>query len=221
MVEPEPNSAEPSTDAEIAGDLSAFAGMTGAFYRGEVERAVSWRGRLDQTTNWAVVLVAAILTWVFSSPDHPHSVVLIGIFGVVAFLVMEARRYREYDVWRRRVRILQADLLAEMYDPSGSGDENWRSELSSDLRTPTFSISLREALVHRLRRSYLSLLLLMLAAWIARITLLETNESWRATASILGVPGEIVAALVGGFYLVVIVVTAWSARGSRVKEFYQ
>jgi uncharacterized membrane protein len=212
---------ELNTSEQIADDISAFTGLTSEFYRGEVDRATSWRARLDQTTNWAVVIVAAILTWAFSSPDHPHYVVLIGVFGVTAFLVMEATRYREYDVWRGRVRILQKELLADMYAPDGSGDDDWRTELSSELRNPKFTLSFREAMTHRLRRSYLALLLLLLAAWIARVALLEPDRSWRATASILGVPGEVVTGAVGTFYVVVIALTAWSAREKRVQEFQE
>lgn len=205
----------------IPDDESAFAGLTGEFYRGEVERMASWRGRLDQTTNWAVVVVAAILTWAFSSANNPHYVILIGVFGVAAFLAMEAVRYREYDIWRRRVRILQKDLFAEMYSPDPSGDTGWQTELSEGLRDPRFNISYRQALAHRLRRSYLALLLLLLAAWIARITVFEASETWQQTSSILVIPGELVTGIVVAFYLVALSVAAWTAREGRVREFQE
>ena len=200
-------------------EQDAVAGLTGNFYRGEVERTASWRSRLDQTTNWAVVVVGAILTWAFSSADNPHYVILIGVFGVTAFLVMEANRYREYDVWRNRVRVLQTDLYAEMYSPSSDGGSDWQTALGDDLRNPTFHLTLREALTHRLRRSYLALLLLLLAAWIARITAFETSESWTETASILGISGTAVVATVGLFYVVLVLIAAVSLRGSTVQEF--
>jgi len=200
-------------------DQEAFASLTGEFYRGEVDRTATWRGRLDQTTNWAVVVVAAILTWAFTSADNPHYVILIGVFGVFAFLVMEANRYQEYDVWRNRVRTLQTGLFAEMYAPSSDGGSDWQTVLADDLRDPTLHLTFREALTHRLRRSYLALLLLLLAAWIARITVFEASESWTESASILGISGAIVATVVGLFYAVVILVAAVSLRGSTVQEF--
>ncbi|WP_459193355.1 DUF2270 domain-containing protein [Halosimplex sp. J119] len=199
----------------------AFANLTGDFYRGEVERTASWRGRLDQTTNWAVVVVGAILTWAFSSGDNPHYVILIGVFGVTAFLVMEATRYQEYDVWRNRVRMLQTDLYAEMYAPSSSGDHDWQTPLGEDLRSPEFNLTMREALTHRLRRSYLALLLILLAAWVARVTVYESSQSWTETASILGVSGAVVATIVGLFYAVVVLVAAVSVRGETVMEFQE
>jgi len=200
---------------------SAVASLTGEFYRGEVDRMATWRGRLDQTTNWAVVVVGAILTWAFSSADNPHYVILIGVFGVTAFLTMEAVRYREYDIWRNRVRVLQQDLFAQMYSPDPSAESDWRTELGDELRNPRFEMSFQQALTHRLRRSYLALLLILLAAWIARITVFEASEPWRQTASILTIPGEVVTAVVVVFYVAVIAVAAYSARGGRVQEFQE
>ena len=205
----------------ITSDETSFASLTGEFYRGEVDRMATWRGRLDQTTNWAVVVVAAILTWAFTSPDNPHYVMLIGVFGVSAFLVMEAVRYREYDIWRNRVRILQQDLFAQMYSPDSSLDADWQTEIGEELRDPAFEMSFQDALTHRLRRSYLPLLLLLLAAWVARITAFEASESWRQTASILVIPGELVTGVVVVYYAAIMAVAAWSARGSRVREFQE
>ena len=123
MDDPErhPGAGQDSTGAQIAEELASFTSLVGELYRGEVDRTTTWRARLDQTTNWAVVFVAAILTWAFSSPDHPHFVILIGVFGVSAFLVMEATRYREYDVWRGRVRTLQTELMAEAREGDSRG----------------------------------------------------------------------------------------------------
>ena len=209
----------------IAEDLSTYTTATADFYRGEIDRMTTWRGRLDQTTNWAVVIVAAILTWAFTSPDHPHYVILIGVFGATAFLVMEANRYREYDVWRDRVRALQAGVFADVYAPDGKpgsewpAERDWQTELGEDLRRPTFDISLAEAINHRLRRSYMALLLILLVAWIARITAFEPSESWRETAALFTIPGEFVVGAVAVFYAVAVALTLWSAREERTEEF--
>jgi uncharacterized membrane protein len=208
-----------SIGERIAEDLSAFTVLTTDFYRGEIDRTTTWRARLDQTTNWAVVVVAAILTWAFSGGNRPHYVILIGVFGVSAFLLMEANRYREYDVWRNRVRTLQEELMAEMFAPGDAPDSNWRAELSEDLRNPTFGISFRGALDHRLRRSYLPLLSLLGVAWIARITVYKPQESWPQTASISVLPGEVIVGVVVVFYATLLGLTVWSAHGTRIREF--
>ena len=76
------------------------------FYRGEIQRSNIWRNRLDATTNWAVITGGATLSFVFSSPDNPHFAIPINSILVSIFLFMEARRYRYYEVWANRVRIL-------------------------------------------------------------------------------------------------------------------
>lgn len=211
----------PRPIGQLAPDSAAFTRLISAYYRGEVDRTTAWRKRLDQTTNWAVVLVAAILTWAFSSGDNPHYVVLIGVFGVTAFLLMETHRYREYDVWRRRVRTLQRGLIADTLDPTETDQTAWRTQLSSELRTPVIGLSFYQAFTHRLRRSYLGLLLILFVAWLSRILLFEPTEPWRRTAAIMGIPGESVVVTVGLFYLVIIGLAALSALGTRVREFQQ
>ncbi|WP_226012392.1 DUF2270 domain-containing protein [Halomicrobium salinisoli] len=220
MVDDQPPDGGAGDEHEVRIDdvIEEYEGLAGEFYRGEIDRTSTWRARLDQTTNWAVVVVAAILTWAFTSANNPHFVILIGMFGVAAFLVMEATRYREYDVWRNRVRLLQSGLFAELF--SGKTDApDWREQLGEQLLQPEFNITFRQALTHRLRRSYLALLLLLLAAWFARITVFLPDQDWRQTASIFIIPGEVVVGIVAAFYAVVILIAVWSARESRVQEF--
>jgi len=112
-------------------------------YRGEVHRMTRWRERLDRTTNWAVTVIAAILTWAFSDPTNPHYLVLVGLVT----LGIEAHRYRGFDVWRSRVRLLQQNVWAHGLDPGrGVDDDGWRGKLSEDYRNPTVKIPFEEAL---------------------------------------------------------------------------
>ena len=138
-------------------------------YRGEIHRMKFWRERLDRTTNWAVVVISALLTWSFSSTNTPHYVILIGIATLTVFLVVEARRYRGYDIWRTRVRSLQQNVFAKGLDPSVElSNPNWRTELASDYRQPTLKITTEEAIAHRLRRIYLPLFGLLLVAAVSQ-----------------------------------------------------
>lgn len=208
-----------STGSRIAGDLSAFTEVATDFYRGEIDRATAWRARLDQTTNWAVVVVAAVLTWAFSGENRPHYVILIGVFAVTTFLLMEANRYREYDVWRDRVRTLQTGLIAESLSPGEQPPDSWEAELGDQLRNPRLHISFWEAMNHRLRRSYLALQTVLVLAWIARITAYTSDESWREVAGILFIPGEVVVGVVSLFYASLLALTVWSVQDGRTEEF--
>jgi uncharacterized membrane protein len=161
-----------------------------------------WRERLDQTTYWAIVIMSAILTWTFSSRANPHYILLLGMAALTAFLFIEARRYRGYDLWRGRVRTLQKNVFAYGLDPSaGLDDPDWREKLSQDYRTPTIKITLEESVAHRLRRVYLLLFTIMLSAWVVRIAAFAV-EPWPASASIGRIPGIAVTVAVGVSYLV-------------------
>lgn len=190
---------------------------TAHLYRGEIHRMKFWRERLDRTTNWAVIIISAILTWSFSRPNIPHYIILIGVATLSVFLMIEARRYRGYDIWRSRVRKLQENVFAYGLDPStGLPDPNWRESLSKDYRTPTIKISAEEAIAHRLRRIYLPLFTVLLVAWIVRITAFSP-ETWTTSAAIGMIPGMIVVAIVSVFYLGAIITAlrsrTWHAKG--------
>src|SRR6266404_6975236 len=126
------------------------------FYRGEVQRSNTWRTRLDTTTYWAVITAGATLSFVFSSPSNPHFVIPINSILVAIFLLMEARRYRYYEIWSSRVRVLETGYFASLLDPENTPiDEAWAQHLAADLITPHFTITEWEAIGRRLRRNYL------------------------------------------------------------------
>ncbi len=68
--------------AEAATDPDSFLGILPHFYRGEVSQASGAQDRIDRTTDWAIALLAALLSLVFSSrcsrrnssgPKRPNS----------------------------------------------------------------------------------------------------------------------------------------------------
>ena len=203
---------------EDIGPGSAMAHL----YRGEIHRMTLWRERLDRTTNWAVIVMAAVLTWAFSSETNPHYVLLVGVAVLGIFLGVEALRYRGYDIWRSRVRTIQVNAFAYALDPRcGIEDPDWREALSRDYRNPAIKISWEEALAHRLRRVYLWLAVVMLAAWTFRITAF-THLSWPESAAVGPVPGAVVTAVVAACYLGAVLVAfrprTWHARGELREE---
>ncbi|WP_226010607.1 DUF2270 domain-containing protein [Halomicrobium salinisoli] len=224
MSDETPDDPELAEEAEIGSEFAAegseMSSILGDAYRGELDRETTWRSRLDQTTTWGVTVVAAILTWAFSSGDNPHYIILIGMVSVSLFLFIEARRYRDYDVYRSRVRLFQQNLLADALDPSeGLEHEDWRSKLSQDYRTPTLKVSIWEAVANRLRRIYLPLLAVLLVAWLFRITAFAPNEDPLVTAAIAGIPGTFVAVLVALYYGAAIAIVLWPRSREAKGEF--
>lgn len=197
-------------DAEM-GPSSAMAHL----YRGEVHRMKLWRERLDRTTNWAVILMAGVLTWAFSNETNPHYVILLGNAAVGLFLVIEARRYRAYDIWRSRVRVLQENVWAPGLDPDREVAEGWRKRLAADYHAPSMKITTEEAIAHRLRRVYLPLFAILNGAWLLRVTAFGI-EGWPGSAAIGPIPGLFVTGTVVAVFAASVVVACrprtWHAR---------
>jgi uncharacterized membrane protein len=191
------------------------------FFRGEVQRANVWRTRLDATTNWAVVVTGATLSIAFSQPDIHHGVLLLNSMLVTLFLYIEARRYRYYELWSSRVRLMETDFYAAMLVPPFHPAPDWAENLAESLLHPSFPISVWEAVGRRLRRNYLWLFLIIGFAWAARQWLypeppadLSEFISRAAAGTIAG--NIVIAAYLGYLALLVFiaVVTASMMRAS-------
>lgn len=140
-------------------------------YRGEVQRANTWRNRLDTTTNWAVITAGATLSFAFSSTTNPHFVIPINSILVAFFLFMEARRYRYYEIWSSRVRVIETGYFSQLLTPESGINREWAEHLAADLITPHFTISEWEAVGRRLRRNYLWIFMLLAVSWNLKVYL--------------------------------------------------
>src|SRR5947207_5249535 len=142
------------------------------FYRGELGRIMVWRQRLDMTTNWAITSSTAIITIAFSTREVPHIIFFFNLAIVAVLLWIEARRYRFYDAFRARVRMLEAYVLVPMVMENREMLQGeWKKLVCEDLILPCFKISKLEAVGRRLKRNYMFIFILILVAWITKIFL--------------------------------------------------
>ena len=141
------------------------------FFRAEVQRANVWRQRLDTTTNWAVVATGATLSIAFSQSEIHHGIIILNTLLVTWFLFIEARRYRYYELWSYRVRLMETDFYAAMLVPPFHPSPEWAESLAENLLSPRFPISMLEAFGRRLRRNYFWILMILYASWVAKIWL--------------------------------------------------
>ena len=174
------------------------------FFRAEVNRANVWRQRLDTTTNWAVVSTGATLSIAFSQPDIHHGIIILNTLLVMWFLFIEARRYRYYELWSYRVRLMETDFYAAMLVPPFHPSAGWAESLAENLLAPSFPISLLEAFGRRLRRNYFWIFLILYASWVSKIWLFpvpaRTLAEFIQRAAVGPVSGEIVLLLGLLFY---------------------
>lgn len=138
-------------------------------FRAEVNRANAWRQRLDMTTNWAVVTTGAVISFAFSQTASSHLVILLDLVLVTLFLLIEARRYRYYELWSYRVRLMETDFFAAMLVPPFRPSAEWSEALAESLLHPQFPISESEAVGRRLRRNYLWIYAIIGLSWLAKI----------------------------------------------------
>lgn len=175
-------------------------------FRAEISRANVWRQRLDTTTNWAVVATGAALTVAFGQQSGSHIIILLNTVLISFFLYIEARRYRYYELWSTRVRLMETDFFAAMLVPPFQPDPDWAESLAENLLHPDYPISFMEALGRRLRRNYLWIYIILGFAWSIRIWLLPAPASSYAEfvsrAALGTISGEVVIAIVTGYYIV-------------------
>ncbi|PYK43396.1 MAG: integral membrane-like protein [Verrucomicrobia bacterium] len=197
------------------------------FYRGELGRIMVWRQRLDITTNWAITSSTAIITIAFSNRDVPHIIFFFNLAIVWVMLWIESRRYRFYDAFRARVRMLEAHFLVPMVMENRQMLQGeWKKLVCEDLILPSFKISKLEAIGRRLKRNYVFIFILIMVAWVTKIFLhaSEPITSSRALYHALRVghiPSWLVAGTFIGTFACVISITIYVGKKSsgEITEF--
>lgn len=199
------------------------------YYRAEVQRSLAWRERLDRTTNWAVGATAAFLGFGFSHPEFPHPFFLFGLAILYTLLLVEARRFRFYDAYEYRVRLMHQNFI---YDAVAHGTLNdappfdsngiyWRAELASDLRYPQYKMSVAYAIGRRIGANYIYLFAILIAGWLMKIKFHpQPVDSWAAyvrQAAIGGLSGWFTFAFILLFiaHLLFLFLTSLKKRGGR------
>ncbi len=202
-----------------AAEIGAFAHL----YRGEVYRSTVWRTRLDSSTNWAVVTTGIALSATYSSAAaSPLPMVLVGLL-VSVFLLFAARRYRYFNVWRARARLLETDFYAPMLRGEGVQlDAGWTELLAKDYVEPRYHIGLARAIGRRLRRTYGWIFVIQALAYYGKLAIHPTPlqslvELWDR-AAIGPIPGGLVVSagiLFHGGWAVVALITLRIEMQSR------
>lgn len=188
---------------------SAELGAIAHLYRGEVYRSTIWRTRLDTTTNWSVVTLGIAVSVSYSARDaSPVPLLLVGLL-IVFFLLLEARRYRYFNVWRARARWMENHFYAPMLErdkpDQDIADQSWCMTLARDYHEPHYHISYIRAVGRRLRRSYIWILAIQVTAYVGKIAIHPLPASSASEmverAAIGPISGETVL-FAGAIYLV-------------------
>ncbi len=180
------------------------------FYRAEMHRSLIWRTRLDTTTNWAIVSTLAILTTSLSNPAYARETLLLGMFANIVFLIIEARRFRFFDVWRARVRMLEENFYGGILRRDQvSPQDMWGSQVADDLLRPRFHLTRLQAFRARLMRNFRFIFLLLLGAWLVhRLSPLFLEHQ----TTLRGMPEWVYDVTVVVIYLVLILIAIFTPK---------
>jgi len=165
------------------------------YYRAEVTRSLAWRERLDRTTNWAVGAAAAFIGFSFAHSEIHHGICLVALSILYTLLYVEARRYRFYDAYEYRVRLLHQYFIYGVLNGRLDMEEGtlWVAELASDLRYPQYKMDFRYAIAQRFKANYVYLFAILLVCWLVKIALhpqqAHTWSEYLAQAAVGGLPG--------------------------------
>jgi uncharacterized membrane protein len=224
---PDSNNTERTVSLQRSVYDPGYVNAMSHFYRGELGRIMVWRQRLDITTNWAITSSTAIITIAFSTREVPHIIFFFNLAIVWGMLWIEARRYRFYDAFRARVRMLEAHFLVPMVMENRQMLQGeWKKLVCEDLILPRFKISKLEAIGRRLKRNYLFIFILIMVAWVTKIFLHATEPmndfgSFYRTLAVGYIPSWLVAFIFAGTFVVVIGINVYVSRNStgEISEF--
>jgi len=122
---------------------------------------------LDTTTNWAIISSLAILTASLNNPGYASEGILLGMYANLVFLAIEARRFRFFDVWRARVRMIEENFYGGILRRDQvSPYESWGEKVAEDLLRPKFHMTRMQAIRARLGRNFLFIFAFMLLAYL-------------------------------------------------------
>jgi uncharacterized membrane protein len=176
-------------------------------YRGEVQRANVWRQRLDSTTNWAVITAGAAISFALGGAGGHHGVIILNMLLITLFMFIEARRYRYYELFASRVRLMETDFFAAMFVPPFGPAADWAESMAENLLHPQFTVSIWEAVGRRFRRNYMWIYVVLAMAWVAKSALFPTPltmwSEFVERSAIGPVRGEIVI-IAGVIFLIVV-----------------
>ena len=167
-----------------------------------------------------MVTTGLALSLTFAGPSASAlPLILVGLL-VVVFLMFEARRYRYFNVWRARCRLLETDVCGPLLRGEGVRmDGRWNTLLAQDYVRPRFHISYVRSIGRRLRKNYAYILLVQAAAYYGKLAIhpvpADSFATFLSRASVGPIPGGLVVLAGVAFHGAWIVIALWTLQIER------
>jgi len=146
------------------------------------------------------------------------------MFANLLFLVLEAQRFRFFDVFHARLRMIEENFYGPLLRRSlDSPLADWGTHVAADLFKPHFHLSMRQAIRVRLGRVYAPLFIALIVGWLLVVVLRRRaqGEDWFQILAIGRMPGWVPVILVSGLFifLLICITTAPPLPKLGAKEF--
>ncbi|MFT7700239.1 MAG: putative membrane protein, partial [Candidatus Krumholzibacteriia bacterium] len=152
----------------------------------------------------------AILTTSLSNPAYATESLLLGMLANIVFVTIEARRFRFFDVWRGRVRMIEENFYGGILRRDQvSPQDLWGSHVADDLLCPRFHLTQIQAFRARLMRNFRYIFIFLLGAW---LTNRFSPLTERAHTGINAFPEWVTDSLVGVIYLSLILIAVFTPK---------
>jgi uncharacterized membrane protein len=164
-----------------------------------------------------VVTLGLALSLTYAAPEASAlPLLLVGIL-ILVFLLLEARRYRYYSLWRTRSRAIEKGFFVPLLrsgDATGQGE--WRRLLARDYDEPDYHIGFLAAVGRRLRSNYLWIIGVQQLAYLGKLVIHPTPatraEDLVDRAAVGPIPGLVVLLLVAAYVTALAVVAVHTLR---------
>ena len=139
-------------------------------YRGLMDSASTWRTRIDNPTNWAIITSGTAASFALNDETHSHAVLLLIMLLTIMFMTIEARRTRYYHLWSSWLRLLETEYFAPILkDNCVTINDTWQSLIVRDLGFPHFKTTYLHMLGRRLRDVYLAIYTFLVVSWFVKL----------------------------------------------------
>jgi uncharacterized membrane protein len=139
-------------------------------YRGLMDSAATWRTRIDNPTNWAIITSGTAVSFVLNDETHSHAVLLLVMLLTATFMTIEARRTRYYHLWSSWLRLLETEYFVPILkDNSVTVNDTWQAMIVRDLGFPHFKTTFLQMLGRRLRDVYLAIYTFLIISWFVKL----------------------------------------------------
>src|SRR5262245_58508316 len=158
-------------------------------YRGLMDSASTWRTRIDNPTNWAIITTGTAVSFSLSDETHSHAVLLLVMLLTATFMTIESRRTRYYHLWSSWVRLLETEYFAPILkENSVTINDTWQSMIVRDLGFPHFKTTFLRMLGRRLRDVYLAIYTFLIMSWFVKLLFHRPVESNVCQPNSTGLP---------------------------------